>query len=286
MAGTNEAEVKDVEVVHVQPAGKDADDIETDDTDQDTSPENDGEADDESAKPDKLVKTKETDPEGEEGAEDGLADVEGETPKERALRVTITNLRGKLRKEQAGEILGGNAPVPAAKKDLSDQDKAVLGKYKPEEIAALKEVLPVLAKDMGYVRSDDLAGATYAEKSQEILDGFLEKHPEYLPENDKDGTLWTAFKAEYGLYKQPGDPRDFKKIFDRIHKDVFGIKPSGPLPKVNAQQEKTKVASHAGASSKGTPPASRADKPSATGLRTDMLKGFTDEEKAEMFGDE
>ncbi len=286
MAGENEAEVN-YERVEVKPAEGD-DVIEPEDTDPESSPENEGEADDESDKPDQLVKTQKPAPKGDEGVgEDGLKDVEGETPRERALRAEITKLKARERKEQTDEIIGksGPAPVPA-KRELTDQQKATLGKYQPEEIAALREVLPTLAQEMGYVRQDELAGATYAEKSQEVLDGFLEKHPEYLPENDKDGLLWKAFTAEYGLYKQPSNPKDFAKIFNRIHTDVMGIKPAGPLPKVNAQQEKTKVASHAGASSKGSSSGNRAEKPSATGLRTDMLKGFSDEEKAEMFGDE
>src|SRR5205085_1980645 len=121
---------------------------------------------------------------------------------------------------------------------------------------------------------------TYVDRANDELNSFLDKHKEYLPENDKDGILWTAFKTEYGLYKQPSNPKDFQKIFERIHRDVFGIKPAGALTTVNAQREKVKVASHAGASP--TLPATREKKATPGGLRLDMLKGFTDEEKAEL----
>lgn len=288
MAANGEPDVKDVEVVHIAPAGDDDETITPEDTESDSSTDDDGEGDDESNKPDQLVTQKKPDTAADDddkvGA-DGLKDVPGETPRERALRAELTRERALRRGDQAHEVFG-NAPAPATKRgELSEDDKKVIGKYKPEEVAALKEVLPVLAKEMGYVRAEDLAGQSYADKAQETLDGFLDKHPEYLPDNDKDGTLWAAFKAEYGLYKQPSNPKDFGRIFEKIHRDVLGIKPATALTKVNAQKEKTQVASHTGASSTTSAPRERAGKPAANSYRTDMLKGFSDEDKAAMFGE-
>ena len=267
--------VKDEEVVNIEPAKGDDDVILPEATE-----ENEGEEvedDTDTSKPDELVK-KSTPTDDESDA----APVEGETPREKALRKQIEDLRAERRKERTDEII---KEAPESKRaDLSDEDKAVIGKYKPTEVAALKEVLPVLAREMGYVRQDQLASATYVEKSNDILNAFIDKHPEYLPQNDKDGTLWNAFKEEYALYKQPANPKDFSKIFDRIHRDVFGIKPAGALPKLNAQREKAQVASHAGTSSSTSSRAGTA-KASASQYRIDGLKGFTDEEKAEMFGE-
>lgn len=288
MAGTDEPEVKDIDTVYVQPAGDDAEDVDTEDTDQESSPENEGndESEEDSDKPDQLVQNTVPANDKKESEDDGLQNVENETPRERALRLEVTNLKRAARKERTDEILGGNIAPAAERKELPPEKKSVLDKYKPEEVASLREVLPVLAEEMGYVRKDELDGSSYAEKSQEILDGFLDKHPEYLPENDKDGTLWGAFKTEFGIYKQPTNPKDFTKIFNRTHEKVFGIKPAGALSKVNAQREKTQVASHAGASSRpSTAAAQRNGAASAQAFRTDMLKGFTDEEKVEMFGE-
>jgi hypothetical protein len=288
MAPTENDIVKDEEVVHIQPSGDDDEVILPEATGAEEA-ENEGEEaedDTDTSKPDELV-TKKTAPAADDESEDDeAAPVEGETPREKALRQQIEDLRAERRKERTDEIIKA-APVPTITRtnELSDEDKAIVGKYKPGEVAALREVLPVLAKEMGYVRGDQLAGTTYADKSQEVLDGFLDKHPEYLPQNDKDGTLWNAFKAEYGLYKQPTNPRDFSKIFDRIHRDVFGIKPAGALSKVNAQQEKVRVASHAGASSTSRSAAKPAAKANASQYRTDALKGFTDDQIAEMFGE-
>lgn len=295
MAVNGEPDVNHREVVHITPAGDDEEVILPEGTDPASEGDEGEEVEDDTdtTKPDKIVDTKKP-PAEDAGAHDGtgtvgadgLKDVEGESPATRALRAELMKVKSQLRKERSEEVFAGQHPAPQPKRgELSDADKEVLGKYKPEEIGALKEVLPVLAREMGYVRADDLAGQSYADKAQETLDSFLEKHPEYLPENDTGGTLWNAFKAEYGLYKQPSNPKEFAKIFDRIHRDVFGIKPAGPLPKVQAQQEKTKVASHAGASSTATASRERVGKPAASTFRTDALKGFTDEEKAEMFGE-
>jgi hypothetical protein len=210
-----------------------------------------------------------------------IKDVPGETPSEKALRLEVTRVKGLLRKERLDDIpLNENAPV-TVKREPSAHTKEVLAKYKPEEINSLKEVLPILAEEMGFVRKDELGASNYAEKSQEQLDTFLDKHPEYSQENDTKGILWNAFKTEFGLYKQPTNPKDYARIFEKVHQSVFGIKTGGPLPKVNAQQRKANVASHAGASG---PSGNRQEvrRTVTTGLRTDMLKGFDESDIADI----
>lgn len=212
---------------------------------------------------------------------DGLKDVEGETPRERALRAELALTRGQLRKERGQELgiehtpQGQQAP---AKKEPSAQSQEVLKKYKPSEIAAFREVLPAIAEELGFVKAADLSQQTYAQQSQAVLDEFLEAHPEYSAENDKDGVLWNAFKGEYGLYNKPANPKDFAKIFNRIHTSIFGIKPAGDKGPINAAQQKINVASHAGASGPSRSSAPARSSANAAGLRLDGLRGFTQEE--------
>lgn len=304
MAGTdNEPEVKDVERIEVTPAGADAENVDDDaeTTDPDSSQEEtDGtepEADEAEGedKPDELVShpTAPATDAGSTGAadgagtgeDDGLAAVPGETPRERALRSEVTRLKGKLRGDQVREVIGTEGHAGKST-ELSETEKATIGKYKPEEVQALKEIFPVLAKEMGFVRKDELESSTFLEKSQDVLNTFLDKHPEYLPENDKDGALWDSFKSQYGLYKPPTNPKDFAKIFDKIHRDVFGIQPGkGALKTVSAQQQKAKSASHAGASSAPAAPKGKPATPNSS-VRVDMLKGFSDEELADLTTDD
>lgn len=305
MAGTNEPEVKDIERVEIAPAGGENVDDDTEETVPDSSQENEGdegaaeetpEGDDtEEApeKPEKLVVKPKPEPVAEpevkpkvEASGDEIVRLEDESDREFALRLENKKLRTKLRGERAADIVGPQVQRSASKPELSDEEKGVLGKYKPEEIAGLKEVIPVLAKELGFVRKDELESGNYSERSQEQLDSFLERHPEYLPENDPDGTRWDAFKDEYQMYKPPSNPKDFTKIFERVHRNVFGIKPAGSKTTINAQQEKTKVASHAGTSSTTATPKAKPATAKAAGLRVDMLKGFDDEEVADLLGDD
>ncbi len=280
----DEPEVKDVERVEVEPAGGPNVDDETETTEPESSQDENASDDDEEVADDtdttkKPELVKRPAPVKPEAQGDEIKDVEGETPRERALRLEVTRLKHLQRQDRNNEIVGA-APAPA-KQEVSPEKKAVLSKYKPEEIASLREVIDVMADEMGFVKKDQLSTQNYVEQSNAELNGFLDKHPEYLPENDKDGVLWDAFKAEYALYKQPSNPKDFKTIFDKIHREIFNIKPAGDLSKVNAQKEKIKVASHSGASSKSsTQQAQRSASPS--GLRLDALKGFSQEELDEL----
>lgn len=248
-----------------------------------TSEEDEEESDDDTdtSKKDELVQKKpaETGAKKLDDDQDDLAEVTGETPRERALRLEVTRLRGLGRQERKGD-LGIKSPTgQPAKPELSPERKKTLEKYKPEDLATLKEVFDIMADDMGFVRKDQLGASTYTEKAAEELDKFIDAHPEYLPENDSDNVLWERFKQEYSLYKQPENPKDFKKIFEKVHRDVFGMKPAGENKTINAAKEKIKVASHSGAS-KPAQQTQRAKAP--TGIRFDMLKGFSEEERAEL----
>lgn len=241
----------------------------------------------------------EDDDEGDEGGEDMGAEgapqggtegrqpkpVPGETPRERALREELVKARKNARQAQGSELaIGNRGAAPAAtteKKELSPEQQAILAKYKPAEIQSLREVLPAIAAELGFVRVDQLSAQHYNERAESELDTFLEAHPEYLQENDPEGVLWGKFKGEFAQYKPPANPKDYRKLFNRIHTEIFGIKPAGDHGTITAAQRKITVASHAGASgpTRTTPIRTRT---APSGLRLDMLKGFSEDEKKGM----
>src|ERR1035437_3168171 len=207
---------------------------------------------------------------------DGLTAISGETPREHALRLEIKRLRDDKTKERTKEIFEPNVVGPKIK-----IESEILKRYRPEEIQSLREVLPELAKELGYVRKDELSASTYEEKANEQIESFIQAHPEYSAEKDPDSILWNKLKSEYtSVYKPPQNPKDFKKIFERIHKDIFNIQASEPLPKIAAANERVKVASHSGPSSSNALHNSKA----SNGFRFDALKGFSDEDIAELQG--
>lgn len=214
----------------------------------------------------------------------------GETDREFAMRLEITNLRGQLRGTRATEMTGEVVPPGTPRKEMSPEQKAVLDKYEKDPkdkaaIQALREVFPALAAELGFVRADELAQDEFKRDASSKLDGFLEKHPEYLPENDPGNVLWDRFRSTYAMYRPPTTAKDMEKLLDRVHREVFGIQAPGALPKDAAAQRKVDIASHAGAPA--SPAAPRAATPRAAaspGVRFDMLKGFKPEEIEEMRG--
>lgn len=200
-----------------------------------------------------------------------------ESDREWALRIENNRLRHIANGNRSKEIVD-NKPEAVVEAKPSE----VLKKYKPEDVAALREVLPELAKEMGYVRKDELNASNYETVANEQIEAFIAEHPEYSIEKDPESTLWNRLKEDYkSFYKPPTNPKDFKKIFERIHRDVFGIEPKGPLPKDTAAREKIKVASHTPNSAPASP-RTTVRKAAPGGLRLDMLKGFSDEDKSKI----
>lgn len=300
---TNETDVnKIIERVEVAPAGDDEETVESPDSSQDEETEEGAEdtmegaptaetkeAEEEESEEDDSEETEEPAPAPQNAAPNTPTDekygevkrVPGETPKEFALRIENARLRDKIRGGQAAEIM---APAPAqTKKELSPEKKAILAKFKPEEMATFREALEVVGEEMGFVKKDELGASTYQEKASEVLDNFLEKHPEYQPANDPESILWNAFKTEYAQYKTPQNPRDLAKILTKVHREVYGIKPAAALDTKVAAKRNVQVASHSGASRPNPKREGvrRAATPVNQGLRTDMLKGFSDEELAD-----
>ncbi len=274
MTGENDEEVKEFsERVEDPPSGDDAEN-EVEGDQQDSSP-----AEGSEVTPKEQIVRRE--PNTQEPAP-----VAGETPREKALRLEVERLRADNVRARRGEVIEAptpQKPAPAA----STQINEVLSKYKPEELNSLREVLPLLAEEMGFVRKDQLTANNWQDEANNQFEAFMEKHPEMGPENDKDGTLWKAFSAEYnsGLYnKNPTSAKDLGKIFEKAYREVFESKDSGRARETTAAQEKVKVASHAGTSAPTNAPRQQAHT-NKSGLRLDMLKGFTDEEKADMVGE-
>jgi hypothetical protein len=287
--GTNEEVKEFIERVEVTPSEDDELTEKETDTPGDSSEQKEPKGK-ESEDEDDESEDKGTTPEKEDtkvGTDsDGIKRIQGETPKEYALRLEVHRLRTDRRKERSAELIG-KPNGAASKRELSPEKKALIEKYKPEELAALREVIPVLAEEMGLVSEDQMNIKAVVEKSNEVFESFMEAHPEYSEENDPEGTLWAALKEEYGLYAKPNDPKQLRKILDRAHKEVFGIQPAEALKTVKTAQEKVKVASHGGNSKPQVAERKNGTtRIASTGARQDMLKGFSEAEIAEMFGDE
>ena len=222
---------------------------------------------------------------------EGVKEVSGETPRERALRLEVQRVKEINRGLRGSKLLGDVQPQASSKPaELSDEDKKALEVFDPEQVANMEKLLPVLAKKLGFVKRDELTAGTYQSTSQEVLDTWLEGHPDYLPENDKGDILFNRLKSEISLYQKPANPKDWIKILNRSHNEIMGIttKPKESAGQVLAQQEKIKVASHGpvSVSPKKTVStgASQSDQEMRDLAERGGLKGFSPEEMDEIFG--
>ena len=192
------------------------------------------------------------------------APVDGETPREHALRLQVEELRAQRRNDRAKEI----SVRPAIVKS-SPQMEELRKKYNPDEVKNWEELMEEKIREMGLVRKED----KFQEDGEEDVSAFFREHPEYDSEHDKEGFVYNRFKQEFQRFNPTTSRKELRKNLEDAHQKVFGIQPSGNAGIINAQREKVKVASHAGASQGGRP-----STPIPSGLRLDMLKGFDDEE--------
>lgn len=222
---------------------------------------------------------------------DSVKPVDGETPRERALRLEVQRVKEINRGLRGKKLLGDVQPLTAQQSvELSPEDKKALEVFDPEQVSNMEKLLPVLAKKLGFVKKDELHAGTYQSTSQDVLDTWLKDHPDYLPENDKGDVLFNRLKAEISLYQKPANPKDWNKILNRAHNEIMGIKlqPKESVAQVQAKQEKLKVASVGAVSATTSRISDKRKAPTSANnelvnvARSGGLQGFTEEELKEM----
>jgi hypothetical protein len=171
--------------------------------------------------------------------------VEGETPREYALRKEVERLREKNRDIIKNGVFGkAKAPV----QDEVDISDLLAEGYTEQEIESSKKLISKLAPSLGFVNKQQ----TYQETANQELDKFVEEHPEYLPKNDKDDIRWNKFieviTTDYNLSNQT--PKQLKAIYEKVDRDVkeeFGeSKTIDDGKKIKAQVQKVQSVSHTG----------------------------------------
>ena len=204
------------------------------------------------------------------------APVEGETPKEKALRLEIQRLRNVNRKDETKKFADSIEPVIQADSYKVLKDKG----YTDEEISNMETAVDLIASKKGYIRADQ----NYATIVQDTVDLFTDEHPEYKPVNDTDDARWNLFQSylKDGTYNLSGKtPKQLKSIFERVNADVkrdLGEVVVKTTPnQLAAQQHKAQVASHGGGT-KPTAPSKPTTNPTEVGGI--KLKGFSAEDFA------
>jgi hypothetical protein len=199
----------------------------------------------------------ETDENTEEELPDvSIKDVEGETPREKALRLEVTRLKAARRIERTEVV------------EPTQQGDDVFSQYDKEELDKFDKLFDAMASKKGFVKKSEIALSS----ADDVLDSFLDQHPEYKPENDRDDVLWSAFKEELNLYKQPNNAKGWKQILERVHNSLNGGR-TLDVARASAKNAKVQTAAHG-----GTTKATNTSRNQVDPNFKSYLKGFSDDE--------
>lgn len=150
--------------------------------------------------------------------------VQGLQEERAKLLAEIQQLRGQRRELKKEELLVVNKQI----EELTDVN--------PDDVKLIDKVL----RAKGYLTKEESNKMHYDAVKQEQVDAFLEKYPEYKPENDPHDLNWSALQRELGFYRMPDDARKVGDVLLRAHRAI--AKPAPPTS-VPAKQHQARVAS-------------------------------------------
>lgn len=162
------------------------------------------------------------------------------------LRKEIVGLRNKV-----NTLTGGDRKLAQEQLVVTQQKLDDLADVNPADVALIEKVI----KSKGYVTKDEAQAVNYDTVQKQVLATFLDKYPEYKPENDPENTNWNRLVGEYGLYAKPRDPMQIATLLERSHKATAPIVSDRNLPeKKRALQVASAGSGGKGKSSSGGTP--------------------------------
>ena len=118
----------------------------------------------------------------------------------------LTEIQG-LRKERRGIREQKDEPLVVEDK-LDDID--------PEYTQTIERVI----KARGYITKEESSKLSGDANRKAKLDEFLEKYPEYKPENDINDVNWNALQKELEWLNKPSDPQRFAQVLQKAHNAI------------------------------------------------------------------
>jgi hypothetical protein len=84
----------------------------------------------------------------------------------------------------------------------------------PDDAKLIEKVL----RSKGYVTKDEAQKMFYEAVKQEELNKFLDKYPEYKPENDSNDLNWQSLQTELKDFGMPSDPHRIGHVLEKAHR--------------------------------------------------------------------
>ena len=165
----------------------------------------------------------------EEGSDDtGTAkQVSGLREEREKLLQEIKTLRGDRRELKQAEI----SKVEQKMDELKD--------IHPEDAALIDKVL----EKRGVMTQQQVNAMFYKAVEDDEVRKFLDKYPEYKPENDKDDLNWSSLQRKFSDYRRPDNPRRIGELLEEAHRLVS--RPSSDRT-LEAKKQQVKTASVGG----------------------------------------
>ena len=135
----------------------------------------------------------------------------------------ISELKGQRREIKRDELMKVDARID----ELKDVN--------PNDVNLIDRVL----RAKGFVTKDEANKMFYDAVKQDSLTKFLDRYPEYKPENDSGDVNWTALQRELGFYRMPTDPHLINEVLERAHRGIVRV----PAPATTARKRQAQIAS-------------------------------------------
>ena len=148
-----------------------------------------------------------------------LRQVQGLQAERAKLLKEIQELRGTKREIKQNEI----ARVETRIDELKE--------IHPDDVATIDKVL----RAKGYITRQEASQMSYEAVKQDELTKFLDRFPEYKPENDPNDLNWSLLQRELAYYKMPEDARRLGDVLERAHKGIIKV-PVGPSATAKKRQ--------------------------------------------------
>lgn len=159
------------------------------------------------------------------------AEVKEESELQKSV-VGLQNERIKLLKE-ISELKGQKRAIK--EKELYQVQEQIdeLKDLHPEDVQVIERVL----KAKGYISRPEADQMFFDAVKDEELNKFLEKYPEYKPENDPNDVNWNSLQREFSLYARPRDPRLIGELLVRAHRNISKVPTDSALSSKRQQVE-------------------------------------------------
>ena len=141
----------------------------------------------------------------------------------------------------------------------------------PDDVNLIERVL----RSKGYIKKEDSEKMYYETVKKEEINKFLDKFPEYKPENDPDDVNWNTLKTQLeSWYRMPSDPRLVSEVLLKAHRDI--AKAPSDRVVVEAKKQQVKVASSGSSGIQRSSP--QPNNPRLSSLLRTHMHGWSEEE--------